>query len=181
MNKNKAWITPKRIAMVLIFILLVISVLFTRMFTEQSGTESTMESQGIAAYLQHAVGEHFPVNPKDLFWRQTANMLVRKAAHFIEYMFVGMFLCAFLNIVTRRVAVSFVGAALLSVILAYLDEFRQKFIDGRSPTWLDVRIDSYGAFVGITAVTLFFIAYFKIAKLKAEVKRLEAELEQKEA
>lgn len=106
----------------------------------------------------------------------TANTLVRKAAHFVEYFFLGLFLSLLLNLITKKIWISLPAASVICFVLAYLDEYRQQFVEGRGATWLDVRIDTYGALTAIILVTISFVFYHKFHKLKTEIHSLEEEL-----
>jgi hypothetical protein len=168
----------KRLVITIIMVIIMLaSIGLTRLFTEQDGTQSNGESKGIANSMMESLIKHdFPINRKDVFWTMTANMVVRKAAHFSEYLLMGLFLSVVLNIFIKRVWLTFSIATIVCIILAYLDEYRQGFIADRNPTWFDVRIDSYGAITGIIVTTIFFIAYKKIKMLRAEIKLLEEKI-----
>lgn len=176
---NKMKIT--RIAVISITVLvLVIIILFTRMASEQNGTSSNLISRKIVNYIMNTLlNNNIPINREDFFWRVTANILVRKAAHFIEYMLIGLFLSAIFNFFTKRLWISVPGALMISFSLAYLDEYRQQFVEGRESTWFDVKIDTYGSITGILITTIFFLLYNKFLKLKSEIRELKEELEKK--
>jgi VanZ family protein len=161
---------------IIILLILMFFIGLTRYFTEQNGTVSNTESRGGAAFIENLVALEFPVNHDDTFWKVTVNLLLRKAAHFTEYMLVGIFLSILLNILTRKVWLSFLISGFVCFVLAYLDELRQEFIAGRTPAWFDVKVDTYGALLGIILTSIFFISYFKIKKLKSEIKTLEEKL-----
>lgn len=84
------------------------------------------------------------------------NFLVRKTAHFTEYMVLGM-------IATRAFDVSYTAErgrlaaiALLLVIVPSIDETIQLFVGGRSGQVTDVLLDCCGAAVGVLiSYTLF--------------------------
>lgn len=173
-ERMKRWVVR-----IIVFAVLVGLIMMARHFTGQTGQESNAESRAIAKYLEDSVAEHFPINRKDVFWTMTINLLLRKAAHFTQFMLIGAALCTLVNVLTRRVWVAFAVSAVGSFALAYLDEYRQNFVDDRNPQWLDVRIDSYGALTGIILTSLFFFAYFKIQSLRQEVRRLEDKLREK--
>ena len=88
-----------------------------------------------------------------------ANIPIRKLAHVTEY--------AILLILSRRaIAVSFetgvlsrfpgVGALIISALYALSDEWHQSFVPGRSATLSDAMVDTSGALIGLTLLTVFF-------------------------
>ena len=86
---------------------------------------------------------------------------VRKAGHFLEYMALGCslvlpyaFLCAGDFYKARIVLYS----ELFSALYACTDEFHQIFVDGRDGNFIDVGIDSLGAFTGICVGFVFWRA-----------------------
>jgi hypothetical protein len=171
-NNIKRWLFG-----VIIIMILLASIGLTRLFSEQNGSQSDGESRGIAnSFMESLIDYGYPINRNDVFWKLTANMIVRKAAHFLEYLLMGLLLSMVLNILTKKLWLSSLIAMSVCIILAYLDEYRQQFVIGRHSTWFDVRIDSYGAITGIVLTTIFFIIYYKIKKLRAEIKMLEEKL-----
>lgn len=161
-------------------LLLLVVIMLTRMASEQNGTSSNLISQKVVSYLiDTLLNNNIPVNREDYFWRMTANILVRKAAHFFEYMLIGMFLAALFNFFTKRIWITIPGASMISFALAYLDEYRQQFVAGREATWLDVKIDTYGSITGILLISGCFLLFNKFQKYKTEIHELKEELEKK--
>lgn len=172
----------KRITIITAISLILLAViLVTRMASEQNGAKSNMYSGKIVQYIMGALIENnFPVNRDDVFWKITANEIVRKSAHFVEYMLIGIFLATLLNLVTKKVWISFPTSVIICFALAYLDEYRQKFIDGRGSTWFDVRVDTYGSVLGIVIATVIFLICNKFTRYKAEIRCLEEKLKVKQ-
>ena len=78
--------------------------------------------------------------------------LLRKAAHFILYFILG---CSLTGIYCRQKRVPTVLAVIpTGAVLAALDEFHQKFSDGRSPMVTDVLLDTCGVAAGCFLVTV---------------------------
>ena len=91
---------------------------------------------------------------------ELANFVVRKCAHFLEYM-----ILAFLIINVVKMYFAFKVSSVLSIIFVFLyactDEFHQLFIPGREGVFRDVMIDTCG---GVTFILLYIL--FKIIARK---------------
>lgn len=169
MREIKRWIL---IAVILASLSSIIGL--TRFFSQQDRFESNQQSSRIVHSITETLLKHdIPINRKDVFWTTSANLIVRKAAHFIVFMLTGLILCILLNLFSKRLWLTFSIAIAVSIILAYLDEYRQKFSPGRSPNWSDVWIDTSGALTGIIFTTVYFLIYNKIISLKSKIKGLE--------
>lgn len=105
---------------------------------EISDEESGMVVRLLTAFLQLIPGNL--IDRIDVFLLE---LLVRKAAHMLEY--------AILFVLYRRaltlsgVRFSGIAALLLCVIYASTDEFHQSFVEGRACASYDVIIDTLGA------------------------------------
>ena len=92
-------------------------------------------------------------------------MIVRKSAHFLEYLILGILM---INVVKNYKDINnclFFMSLLFCIMYAISDEVHQLFIPGRSCEILDVLIDSTGSLIGI------FIYYlFNSRRLKERVK-----------
>ena len=73
--------------------------------------------------------------------------LVRKAAHFTEYLILGVLVLNMLKYYKPKDII--ILAILICVLYACLDEIHQLFIQGRAGLVKDVLIDSLGALTGI--------------------------------
>lgn len=90
---------------------------------------------------------------------ELANFIIRKCAHYFEYMILGFFM---LNVVTMYYV--FNVSSIISIIFVFLyacsDEFHQLFVSGRQGSFRDVIIDTCG---GLTFI-LIYILFKKIRK-----------------
>lgn len=81
--------------------------------------------------------------------------IVRKCAHFTEYMLLGFMLrlCleSWFGHRSRGKRSLFAGALCAGIMYACTDEIHQLMIDGRSGQWTDVLVDSSGVLVGVIA------------------------------
>ena len=96
---------------------------------------------------------------------EVLSLIVRKVAHFLEYMILGACLtvnvrdCTKLNMKTASIA------WLISTAYAVTDEIHQYFVEGRACSPVDVLIDSAGALVGV-GITRFALSQRRSDKVK---------------
>jgi VanZ family protein len=88
------------------------------------------------------------------FFQQATEFIVRKSAHFIAYLILGL-----LTFITARQCTTDVKRAIIlsisfTFIYACTDEVHQLFIAGRSGQPRDVLIDTLGATVGVSIYCL---------------------------
>ena len=91
----------------------------------------------------------------------TVQHTVRKAAHFTEYMILGLLirLCLESWFGTRRWSIP--GAWLIGTLYAGTDELHQLLIDGRSGQWSDVLLDSAGVLTGVMIAAAVILAVYR--------------------
>ncbi|MDX8363735.1 VanZ family protein [Cytobacillus sp. IB215665] len=90
------------------------------------------------------------VSPQSEFSLYKMNRLVRKNAHFIAYLVLGMLVVFALRSSGKSGLKSFGVALMICVLYAISDELHQLFVPGRGAQMRDVIIDSAGAIVGIS-------------------------------
>ena len=164
----------KRIIMSLItLVVFILFVLFSWYMSSKDGKQSNVQSNIVADYIESVVADNFPINHQDTFWRVTFNLILRKFAHFIVYMFIAIAGCVFLSVLTKRIWLAAILMFIGMPFLAYLDEYRQGFVAGRSPRWFDVRVDTAGAYMGIIVTTIVLTVIWYIKKLKKRIAELE--------
>lgn len=83
--------------------------------------------------------------------------LLRKLAHFTEFMTLGLCLRWLFGMLLTSPPRQWLYAAAASVLTAGIDETIQMFVPERGPALKDVGIDTLGALLGITALTLINI------------------------
>lgn len=92
------------------------------------------------------------------------NHIIRKIAHFIIYLIMGLFSSnAMYHLKVKRKHWLIISMS-LCVLYAISDEFHQVFIPGRGPRIFDVMIDSCGALLGN-------IIYYKLRKVRHSSKQ----------
>ncbi len=144
----------KRIAflrlLVAILIVLVIAVaVMIFLFSAQDANASRSLSHDIARRLVHFFYRNYDQMTREerydllILWFH----LVRKLAHGIEFMLLGLFLSLALHGLRIKKAplIAWIGGTLYGV----LDELHQLTVEGRGPMWQDVCIDSGGVLAGI--------------------------------
>jgi VanZ family protein len=77
------------------------------------------------------------------------NHYLRKTAHFLSYMILGILVMNVLKVLGVKGGKRIVIALVLCVLYAISDEFHQLFVPGRGAQVKDVVIDTVGAIVGI--------------------------------
>lgn len=93
---------------------------------------------------------------------QTITLVVRKGAHFSEYLVFGMLLWQLIGTYTDRRKRQAFAAWMIGTVYAGSDELHQMFSDGRAARIGDVCIDSAGVVCGIficMAATCLLAAY----------------------
>lgn len=86
--------------------------------------------------------------------RLVLHNFLRKYAHFIIYLFLGVIVKNALSVSGITGLKSFAIALLICALYAVTDEIHQAFVPGRRPLVMDVVIDSAGSFVGITLYSI---------------------------
>lgn len=94
--------------------------------------------------------------------QQTLSYVVRKSAHFIEYLILGILLYLILGIFDISVINQGIYALFVVLLCAVFDEYFQSFLD-RTSSVSDVLLDFSGGLVGITCVgvVLWLVNYSK--------------------
>ena len=102
--------------------------------------------------------------PLNLVFGDLSNFIIRKSAHFIEYMILSILVTNVVNLYLNKKR-----SILITVIFVFLyacsDEFHQSFIPGRGPAFKDVMIDTSGGILGYLCVSI----YNEVIKKKREL------------
>ena len=140
----------------LFLFLMVADMLVIFLFSSQGAKSSTEISKGMATnIIEHTVGVN-ENKTKAAFQLYYAEKYLRKAAHVLLYMILGI--TSYLTVkasdcVKKNWIVAVVSLA-CCVLYASCDEYYQTFMDGRNGTYIDVLIDGGGAILGILSVWL---------------------------
>ena len=124
-------------------------------------TEGAVESDATSGILSRSIlkvirpdFEQLPEEERINLYNQVQTV-VRKTAHFTEFMLLGLFLRCCLESWFGP-GVPALGPIALGGGAAYaaLDEWHQTLVDGRAGQWRDVGIDSAGVLVGVLLAAL---------------------------
>lgn len=101
-------------------------------FSSQNAVDSSETSSLVARFVPFL----------SLFW-------VRKLAHFIEFLVLGVLSCNVFKDYKTTCRKILMWASLFCLCYAFGDEMHQVFSDGRAPRIVDVLIDFIGSLAGI--------------------------------
>lgn len=121
-------------------------------FSGQSGVDSAQLSYKVTQKLVIIASDVADLNlttEEVHVYTEKYHFYVRKLAHFTEYMILAISVAFPLYVYGMRGIWLMLFAGAFCVGFACLDEYRQSFSVGRSPSKKDVMIDSCGVFVGI--------------------------------
>ena len=113
------------------------------LFSAQSGALSSGLSRGVLGFIEVRLPEFYALLARG----GRPEYMLRKLAHFSEYLLLGLLLYTLLR---RKCspAVAALLAVLLAAGFAFTDEWHQLSVPGRDGNFRDVLIDSAGAFTG---------------------------------
>ena len=124
------------------------------LFSAQPAPKSQQLSDGVVYY---AIVLFKKLVPNITF--DTASFIVRKAAHFSEYLLLGFFLCKSVHYLMMLRIPSLIKPAgplnictrawIFTTLYAISDEIHQSFVPGRSCELRDMCIDASGALLGV--------------------------------
>ena len=139
--------TASRVLLTLFRILFTLFVLWTILFIFRNSLESGVLSSARSQAVTAAVNQHLGrVGLSPL-----SNALVRKLAHFGEYLLLGFGYTLCLRVYTRRYIRHISWPLLLGLLVANVDETLQCYVAGRSSSLRDVWIDFAGCGCGVAA------------------------------
>lgn len=134
------------------------------MLSAQKSTDSDSLSSGITRFVLNIINGLLPRIQIEF---SAFSHFVRKSAHFIAYLILGILSLHALDEEKNPTIAWFIKALLVCVLYAMSDEFHQLYVPGRSGELRDVLLDSTGSLVGILGS--FFIRHR--TKKHAENKR----------
>ena len=85
-------------------------------------------------------------------FKDMISFLIRKAAHMSEYAILAILVYKYFA--SRKMRHVYSYAFIISVLYACSDEIHQLFVSGRSGEMMDVGIDSCGAFIGLSLLSI---------------------------
>lgn len=114
------------------------------LFSNQNENTSESMSNGVLTFIMR------------FFSLEIDSYLLRKIAHFFEYMILGILIILVIREYKKVTRKQIILGILFCMLYACSDELHQMFIAGRSPHVFDVMIDTFGSMSGI------FFFYFLI-------------------
>lgn len=145
-----------RIAVILSWMAVIVWMLIIFLLSAQVAEQSNLLSTGISQAIIKLLGRFVPGIEPEL---NSLNHFVRKNAHFIAYLLLGILSSNAIGRSRPRRLGNVLLALLICVLYAISDEVHQLFVPGRGGQAMDVLIDSAGAMVGIGL-------YFIVMKLR---------------
>jgi VanZ family protein len=127
------------------FVLIWMIVIF--MFSAQNG-ETSSSNNRLVADLLNFIGIDL-----DKILGPLSSFIIRKSAHFIEYLvlYLAVYNALKLDITYKK---SLITSLVLVFVYACSDEFHQGFVPGRGPSFRDVLVDTGGGALGMLLVYL---------------------------
>ena len=153
---NMKWILKHIAVWIPAACIMVIIFYFSSMEAEASSGTSIPIAELVIGKVERMFGVSIAVDSESYGF---IHHCVRKAGHFLEYMALGCTLVlpyAFLCVGNFYKARIFLYSELSAALYACTDEFHQIFVEGRDGNFIDVGIDSLGAFAGICVGFLFW-------------------------
>ena len=123
-------------------------------FSSQTGPESDELGGGAVSFLQKLFFPDWAGLSEEEFLSHMGNLtyLVRKTAHFTEFMVLGGLFSGIVATLPLKWVLRFLAAASSGILYACSDEFHQSFVSERSMSAFDVCIDGAGVVTGVLAV-----------------------------
>ena len=136
-------------------------------FSSQDGQTSS----GLSRKVARKIVDIFPYT-KNLSEKtknkivEKSQPIIRKGAHFSIYMLVGIFIMSFISTYKLHLKYKFSISILVGLVYAISDEIHQGFTPGRTPSPIDVGIDTCGVMFGIVLVLIAISVYKALTEKK---------------
>ena len=137
----------------ILIIILSLLTIFMTAFIWSNSVANSEESSEVSEGITEVVCEVLGVDKEEDI--ETTHIVVRKAAHFIEFCVLGILYMCICTLITGKALSSLVFFPISSVLFtAVIDEYIQSFSVGRGSKVQDVLLDFSGAITGIALVCL---------------------------
>ena len=150
----------KKVITVIAVCLLIAVYIMIFLFSADDAAESSSLSVAVTRKLMNLYYHFFSGNNNAILTvpvvTDDAEAIVRKMAHFTEYMAVGFLSFGIAVIWMQRIKAGIVAVTLQVFLSAGLDEIHQYFVPGRYASFRDVLIDTAGGIAGIMIVFLMY-------------------------
>lgn len=140
---------------IIVTVLLIGTVCFIFGKSQEVGAVSSGRSSQVLELYNHYRFQFMP---------ELTNHLVRKLAHFCEYMLLGFVGVIWLDLFTKHYIKHISWPILFCVLVAISDETLQKFVSGRSSQVTDVWIDTFGSITGVGIGLIVILIIYGIQK-----------------
>ena len=150
----------KKVITVIAVCLLIAVYIMIFLFSADDAAESSSLSVAVTRKLMNLYYHFFSGNNNAVLTvpvvTDDAEAIVRKMAHFTEYMAVGFLSFGIAVIWMQRIKAGIVAVTLQVFLSAGLGEIHQYFVPGRYASFRDVLIDTAGGIAGIMIVFLMY-------------------------
>ena len=150
----------KKVITVIAVCLLIAVYIMIFLFSADDAAESSSLSVAVTRQLMNLYYHFFSGNNNAVLTvpvvTDDAEAIVRKMAHFTEYMAVGFLSFGIAVIWMQRIKAGIVAVTVQVFLSAGLDEIHQYFVPGRYASFRDVLIDTAGGIAGIMIVFLMY-------------------------
>ncbi len=140
-------------------------------------SETAEESSALSGSVTEKLARFFfrdwflPENAEILLQRMgKLEYLIRKSAHFMEYLVLGGLLALFMSTIRIKYGFRILLSILIGVLYACSDELHQSMVDGRAMQSFDVLIDSGGIIFGalvFSGISAMIVMDFVLRKEKS--------------
>lgn len=156
----------------ILFLLLLVATFATIFhFSSQIGEQSDGVSKKVLSKLINTFPYTKNLSPETKAKMiEHGNPIIRKLAHFSIYVLVGVWIMAFMSTFQTRLYKKWLVSMAVGVGYAALDEYHQSFVAARTPSLMDVGIDSLGVLTGIFVVLIIISIYRALKSDKEECK-----------
>lgn len=155
LNKKSKTIIP-------IICVAIIGFIFMMSSDSYSDIKTLKLAETIYNAMPNGIENIFIINGIDI---KSIDFVIRKSAHFIEYMILSMVLFKISLIYKIKPKVSFIYILFICLLIANLDEFYQSLVAGRNSEVKDCLIDFAGSVAGL----LIFLCFKKLKSLVKKV------------
>ncbi len=132
-------------------------------FSSQSGGQSN----GLSYKVANRIMDYMVLQGDDSLSLKNVNLIVRKLAHFSEYLLIGVLLAVALTNLLERAWLAVPLAGIMGVAFAFCDEWVQGSSPGRTQSIFDVMVDSVGVFVGLAAFSIVVLGIKRTLVVRA--------------
>ena len=148
---------------ILFLIMLIITFCIIFNFSEQNGEMSGSLSKKVTEFIVKIVSKIKTMDTATkLHYIEKLHPLIRKLAHFSIYAVVGFSVMGFMCTFDMRNIFKLIISFVVGVSYAITDEIHQSFTPGRTPSIMDVGIDSLGVLTGIFILIVLIIFFESI-------------------